>query len=151
MALAGSVSAAGAKDIRGVLALLRTVGLPTEGVNEHFDHLLVWRPPGRRSLKGCVGLEVYEESAVLRSVAVDPEYQKQGIGTELVQAVEEHARTQRVRVLYLLTTTAEAFFAQRGYTRTDRDSVPQSVAQSIEFRSICPKSAVCMSRVLEPW
>jgi len=148
MALGGSVSAARAKDIRAVLALLRDVGLPTEGVKEHFDCFLVWRPSGKRGLKGCVGLEVYEESAVLRSVAVDPEYQKQGVGTELVQAVEEHARNHRVKTLHLLTTTAEAFFAQRGYVRTDRDSVPQSVAQSIEFRSICPKSSVCMSRVL---
>ncbi len=149
MVLAGSVSAAGAKEIRAVLALLRGVGLPTEGVAGHFDHFLVWRPPGKRRLKGCVGLEVYEDSAVLRSVAVGPEYQNQGVGTELVHAAEEDARKQRVRVMYLLTTTAEAFFARRGFTRTDRDSVPQSVAQSIEFRSICPKSAVCMSRVLD--
>jgi amino-acid N-acetyltransferase len=48
----------------------------------------------------------------------------------------------------LLTQTAEVFFANRGYRRIGRADAPQAVQASAEFRSLCPASAVAMSRVL---
>jgi amino-acid N-acetyltransferase len=47
-----------------------------------------------------------------------------------------------------LTETAQAFFQRLGYTAIDRARVSDHVKQSAEFRSLCPDSAVCMSKAL---
>ncbi|MGH7620943.1 MAG: arsenic resistance N-acetyltransferase ArsN2, partial [Gemmatimonadaceae bacterium] len=48
--------------------------------------------------------------------------------------------------LYLLTTTAERFFAELGFRTIDRADVPASVRGSVEFTSACPDTAVAMNR-----
>jgi amino-acid N-acetyltransferase len=48
----------------------------------------------------------------------------------------------------LLTETAEKFFRAIGYEVIDRRHVPEEIKQSAEFRSLCPASAVCMSKLL---
>ena len=53
-----------------------------------------------------------------------------------------------VEQLVLLTETAEKFFRAIGYEVIDRRHVPQGIKQSAEFRSLCPASAVCMSKLL---
>ena len=49
---------------------------------------------------------------------------------------------------YLLTTTAEAFFARLAFTTIARDAVPAGVRGSAEFTSLCPASATAMHRTL---
>ena len=46
--------------------------------------------------------------------------------------------------MYLLTTTAERYFARFGFVQIARDDVPGAVQQSVEFREACPASAVVM-------
>ena len=55
-------------------------------------------------------LEIYSTSALLRSIAVHPNYQHLSYGTRLVQFLENKARKIGINQLYLLTTTAEIFF-----------------------------------------
>jgi mannose-6-phosphate isomerase-like protein (cupin superfamily) len=59
---------------------------------------------------------------------------------------ESHARNLGVRRLYLLTTTAEAYFAKRGFERCAREAAPAAIRQTREFRSLCPDTAACMVR-----
>jgi amino-acid N-acetyltransferase len=47
-----------------------------------------------------------------------------------------------------LTETAENFFRGLGYEAIDRRYVPEEIQQSAEFRSLCPASAVCMTKSL---
>jgi amino-acid N-acetyltransferase len=53
-----------------------------------------------------------------------------------------------VRVIYLLTTTAEEFFARRGYRRTERSSAPVAIRNTREFAGICPVSSAFMNKLL---
>jgi amino-acid N-acetyltransferase len=53
-----------------------------------------------------------------------------------------------VEQLVLLTEAAEQFFHAIGYEAIDRSSVPEAIKQSAEFRSLCPASAVCMTKYL---
>lgn len=48
----------------------------------------------------------------------------------------------------LLTQTADAFFARMDYAVVARDTVPDAVRNSAEFRSLCPASAICMLKPL---
>jgi len=53
-----------------------------------------------------------------------------------------------VQELYLLTMTAEPFFAKRGYGRVDRAKAPAALQGTTEFVSLCPVSSVCMMKRL---
>jgi amino-acid N-acetyltransferase len=53
-----------------------------------------------------------------------------------------------INCLYLLTTTAKAFFDKQGYCSIKREETPQAVKQTAEFSSLCPSSAVVMKKRL---
>ena len=48
--------------------------------------------------------------------------------------------------VFLVTTTAAYWFTRFGFRRIDRDSVPGSILQSVEFQGACPTTAVIMLR-----
>lgn len=132
-----------------ISALLQGAGLPPYDLTvQHLRRFTVLEDRG--VIVGAVGLEGDGRSALLRSLAVAPAYRGQGWGQRLVSHAERAARQDSVADLYLLTTTAEPFFAALGYTRIDRDEAPSSLKNLPEFASICPSSAACMKRVLDP-
>jgi GNAT superfamily N-acetyltransferase len=109
--------------------------------------------PGRRFFRweddaAFGGLEGDGHDVLLRSVVVAE--RGTGIGTRLVQALAEQARRDGALRLWLLTTSAEAFFARRGFHRIDRAEAPAAIQATAEFRGLCPASAVLMMRALHP-
>jgi len=134
-------------DVDGVRRLLTASGLPLDGLDDHLATLLVARDAGR--IVGSAALEVYRDGALLRSVAVAPELQGRGVGHDLTNAAIRLASEIRMPDLYLLTTTAEQFFPKFGFERIDRRAVPESVQQSVEFRSACPSTAIVMRKPLQ--
>jgi N-acetylglutamate synthase-like GNAT family acetyltransferase len=131
-----------------VSALLSASGLPHGDVAPHLPaFLLAWQ---ERTLVGTVGLELCGRDALLRSLCVRPELRGRGIASELCRRSTAFARDAGVERLYLLTTTAERFFAARGFTPVQRDGAPDAIRATVEFRSACPASAVCMARELPP-
>lgn len=108
----------------------------------HLDNfLLQW---DGSKLIGAVGLEIKGHCALLRSLAVEEPYRNKGLASQLLGKIERHAKTWNVDTLYLLTMTAEAFFAKRGYEKIERNTVPTSVQETEEFKGLCPDTAVCM-------
>ena len=132
------------EDLASVLALLGRHGLPLDGASGLGDTLVVARLNGQ--IVGAAGLELYADGALLRSVVVDASAQGQGLGQRLTEAALTLAGEHGVTVVFLLTTTAERFFPRFGFERINRDDVPESVRQSVEFQSACPASAVVMRR-----
>jgi N-acetylglutamate synthase-like GNAT family acetyltransferase len=130
------------RDAGRVAALLRTSGLPVDGLEAALDHALVASRDGR--LVGCVALELYGESALLRSLAIVPELRGQGLGGDLTRGALDLARTLGAQDVYLLTETASGFFPRFGFTSEERPNAPDTVQNSVEFRSACPKSALLM-------
>lgn len=139
--------AARSADLPAIRALLAQCRLPEADVTAaHLKHFLVVREGG--AVVGVAGLEIYERDGLLRSVAVDPDRQKRGIGEALAGAIEGLAIAAGLKSLYLLTTTAADYFARRGYTRIERTAVPVGVQASSEFSALCPTSATCMVKYL---
>ena len=102
-------------------------------------------------LSAVAGMETFPDDAgegLLRSVAVRASLRGRGIGANLVAAIEERARMFGIRRLWLLTNTAPDFFRRLGYADTARADAPAAVQQSSEFKSLCPASAVCLSKRL---
>jgi amino-acid N-acetyltransferase len=137
-------------DRDAVLALLAAEGLPTAGLLEHFDAAIVARCAGE--VVGSAALELYEDGALLRSVAVAARMRGTGLGARLTTTALARARAHGMPAVYLLTTTADGFFPRFGFARIARADVPPSVQASVEFRSACPASAVVMRKLLlEEW
>ena len=86
--------------------------------------------------------------ALLRSLAVGENARGKGVGSTLVAHAEHYAASKRVRSLYLLTMTAEAFFKRLGYERIDRSRAPPFIKQTSEFASLCPASSALMVKFL---
>jgi amino-acid N-acetyltransferase len=130
-----------------VIALLEDARLPVSDLRS-IAQLRTWVLERKSSLVGVIALECYGSEGLLRSLAVAPEYRNRGFGGLLVDRLEEDARLDGIQQVVLLTETAETFFASRGYRVVDRRCVSEAVKQSAEFRSLCPASARCMSKVL---
>lgn len=131
-------------DEAAIRALLREAGLPDEDFAAHLAHFLVVR--SGEALLGAVGYERHGADGLLRSLVVAPAARGGGLGGRLVAELTKRARAAGLSRFYLLTTTAEAFFRSRGYTRVERAAVPAAVAATPEFQSLCPASAVCLVR-----
>jgi amino-acid N-acetyltransferase len=135
------------RDIAALKTLLAAAGLPSQDVGDgHQEFIVACRG---NDLVGSVGLEKYEDAALLRSFAVSAELRGLGLGSQLYDRIIAHANARGVKVAYVLTTTAERFCAARGFERVDRTSVPEALRDTPEFRSLCPASAVCMRRRLD--
>jgi amino-acid N-acetyltransferase len=130
-----------------VVALLEAQGLPASDLTEaHLEHFFFTGTDGAPS--ALVGLEIYGDAALLRSLVVSATARTRGLGSALVLHAEEYAAAHRVRTLYLLTTTAEAYFEHRGYRRIDRSEAPLCIQSTREFSSLCPSSSAFMIKQL---
>lgn len=130
--------------IERVETLLETNGLPYEDVHGKAENFFLAYEDSM--CVGIGGVEVYESSGLLRSVVVPESNRGQGHGAALCEALENYARNNEVSTLYLLTTTATAFFSQMGYEEIPRDVVPPQILQTTEFSEYCPDSATCMRK-----
>jgi amino-acid N-acetyltransferase len=146
MIASARIRAATDDDLPAVEHLLRASELPLDGVREAFDTFVVAESGG--DLVGVAGIEVCRDDALLRSVAVAPDWRSRGVGRALVSRVIADAEARGLRALYLLTTTAEHYFPSFGFSKVERAALPESVRATKEFTSACPDSAVAMCREL---
>ena len=129
------------------IRILREANLPTEDLsNSHLEHFSYAGPATEPT--GLVGLEIFDGVALLRSLVVVSNRRGLGDGQRLLAHAETHARASGAREIFLLTTTAESFFAKQGYARRARDSAPDAIKTTREFSGICPASSAFMSKRL---
>ena len=133
-------------DMPAIERLLTKSGLPLAGVAETLDTFTV--AESGSELVGVAGLEICCDNALLRSVAVTPEWRSRGLGRTLVTHVIADATGRGLRALYLLTTSAERYFPSFGFRQITRDEVPADVRETEEFQSACPATATVMARTL---
>jgi N-acetylglutamate synthase-like GNAT family acetyltransferase len=133
-------------DANGIRALLERSGLPTSDLASARPEFVVAYEG--ENLKGAGALERFGETALLRSVVVADDRRGAGVGQSIVRELERRAHAAGVKQLVLLTQTAAPFFQRQGYRAVERSGVPQSVQMSEEFRSLCPASAICMTKAL---
>lgn len=122
--------------------LLKTVNLPFVDVD--LDHQYFIGAFNHQQLIGTAALEVYDQNALLRSVAVLPKYQNEGMGEQLVIEMENWAQSHLITHIFLITETAQSFFKKKGYLFIERDKLPEAIKKTTQFRLICPASATCM-------
>jgi amino-acid N-acetyltransferase len=142
-------SFASAEDEKQIKQILAASDLHHQDISpSQLPHFIIVKDDNDAVLAGVVGLEKKGDVALLRSLSVAQAYRRQGLATQLCNKIEEYARSQQVDSLYLLTLTAEDFFAGRGYQKTDRESAPDALQETTEFKGLCPQTAVCMKKNL---
>ncbi len=129
-------------DFSAIKALLTELQLPAANVGTGNELFIVARDG--EVLVGCVGIEVFGKAALLRSLAVVPARQGEGIGSALFKRAMAEALAGGAKAMYLLTTAAEKLFARFGFKPVARDEVPAEVSTSAEFSSPYPASTACM-------
>ena len=136
-------------DEKEIVNLLSQAKLPVQDLTlEKLQHFLVAKAKDG-SVMGAIGVELYHDVGLLRSLVVHPAYQGKGLGKRLTREVESFAQQKSIKTLFLLTTTAAEFFPKIGYQVIQRDRAPLSIAKTQEFKNICPVSAVCLFKNLE--
>lgn len=131
-------------------SVLQESGLPTSDLADARPQFWTAHESGdaAAAVAGVVGLETFGRAGLLRSLAVRADHRGDGLGGQLVEHLEAYARREGIEELVLLTNTAEAFFAARGYVQTPRGDLPVAVLVSSEFKSVCPASATAMHKRL---
>jgi amino-acid N-acetyltransferase len=133
-------------DCGEVCALLSTNKLPVDDIDKTLPHFFVAEIDKR--IAGVIGLEVYEQFGLLRSMATKQEYRNYGIATGLVNTLMQYAATTGLKEIYLLTETAKEYFEKKAFAVVERTQVPSAVQQSAEFSHVCPSHAVVMKKNL---
>ena len=120
------------EDVRGIIRLIEP--LEAEGTLVKRSRELLEMEIARFSvlehdgvIVGCAALYPFadEKTAELACLAVAPEYRDAGGGEQLLKYVEDRAKKQRVKRLFVLTTRAAHWFIEHGFVEADVNSLPK--------------------------
>ena len=136
------IEPARSEDLPAVELLLERLRLPLDGLSAQFPEAFVVVRDGS-IVVAVAGLELYGDTAILRSVAVDTTLQRRGLGKRLVADRMAAAERSEVSRVYLLANTAYEFFLALGFKPIRRTEAPPALATTSEFGAIGPASAVC--------
>jgi len=138
-----NISAVSEKDSE-VLALINKTALPIHDISDNVELFAIKE---NEQVVGTIGMERNERFALLRSLS--EKQRGKGYGDTLVRFLEDKAKQKRIETIYLLTTTAEAFFSKKGYVTIQRSDVPEFIRLTSEFSSTCPSTAIVMKKDLQ--
>jgi len=89
---------------------------------------------------GCGALHLYgTHLAEIRSITVDPHFQKRGGGELLVQSLMSEARKHQVACICLFTRSPQ-FFAKLGFGIAQREDLPDKINKDC---CVCPRYRCC--------
>lgn len=88
---------------------------------------IVSEDDGSGEIVGCGALQiVWEDLAEIRSLAVQTEYQGQGVGTALIEALLEESGQMGVNKVFVLTYRPE-LFQRLGFALMDKSLLPHKI------------------------
>lgn len=135
-------------DLAAVRLLLAAAGLPAEDVGGFLATAVVGVHGGE--VVACGVLEPLGRAALLRSIAVAPRWRGRGWGGRIAAELLALAAALGMPEAWLLTTTAERWFADRGFVRVPREAAPPALRRTTQFASVCPASAALMVKRPDP-
>jgi len=96
---------------------------------------------------GCAALYPFPRARAgeLACLAVRPEYQREGYGEKLMQAIEQKAIAAGMNKLFVLTTRAEHWFVERGFAETDLTALPEEKRSLYNWQR---RSVILMKKLL---
>lgn len=134
------------KDLPAILTLLKEAGLPTTDIKPGVQEFFIGEKDNR--IVGVIGIECYNDIALLRSMAVSSDNRNGGIASHLVEQLLNYAGRKGMRKIYLVTNTAESYFIKKGFRKIERKEVDKNLEASAELNGLCPASSAIMIKSL---
>jgi amino-acid N-acetyltransferase len=139
-----TIENANAQQKQVIISLLSGNNLPVEDLPSSLDNFLV--AIAADNIIGAIGLERHENFGLLRSLVVREGFRNNKVASHLIQQLESKATRSGIRHIYLFTETAPLYFEGKGYKKISRGEVPGAIQASSEFASVCPASAIVMTK-----
>jgi 4-nitrophenyl phosphatase len=136
------VRPASGPDLPHIATMLHHGGLPAGAARERLGRTVVAETD--RKPIATASWEQFDGTGLLRSVAVQPEVRRAGAGTVVVAATLKRMFEDGVQDVYLVTESAERFFAACGFKTLDRDELPDTIKKHPQLVRECPASAPAM-------
>jgi len=122
------------KDIKLVHKLIseqaKAGNLISRAISELYSQVrdfVVRTENGSKTIIGCGALHiVWEDLAEIRSLAVETEHQRKGIGSDLVQALLEESRGMGINRVFVLTDRTK-LFERLGFSQIDKNMLPHKI------------------------
>jgi len=130
-----------------IIRLLKINDLDSTDLNN--DNVQLFTGVADGALAGIIGLELYKNIGLLRSLAVKNAFRDQSLGEKLIEYVFKRCRADGIGELYLLTTTAAKYFTKHGFQEIDRVDVPDEIKRTSQFSEFCPSTATVLMLNLE--
>jgi amino-acid N-acetyltransferase len=130
------------RDFAAIARLLEINDLPFSDIQENDIDFIIAK--NGQQIIGCIGLEKNGSEGLLRSFAVDYNFQNNGFGRELYNRLLAYGVQHGIKTLHLLTTTAKDYFMKVGFRLDSRSNAPKIIQKSKEFSSLCPSSSTYM-------
>jgi len=140
-----------AENIFQIRELLKSAELVPEGLEKDNLTFFCAREDSGKII-GVVGVEIYGDACLLRSLAVEKSKRNQGIARSLIQQAFAFACSVKSYNAYLLTETIGDTMHRYGFKDLAREEAPKALLQSPFFNGMCPCSCQLMYkniRVLE--
>jgi amino-acid N-acetyltransferase len=134
-------------DLLTVRTLLEKEGLPINDIDEHLNNIIIAEEDGGE-IVGIGALEMYGEVGLFRSLVVKKRKRNKNTGARILKHIEEYAKNNGIKELYLLTENATRYFKKQKFEEVSRDHVPNEIKCTKQFSSLCPASAVVMRKDL---
>lgn len=116
-------------DVAGILELIRPleeqgilVRRSREVLETEISQFHVMDKDG--TIIACAALYPYGDTAELSCVATHPDYRNGGRAAVLLQQMENQARKQRIKQLFLLTTQTAHWFIEQGFVQGRLEDLP---------------------------
>ena len=135
-------------DLAQLEVLLQANHLPTEDCVEQAQHYCASYEGDELVAAGAI--EPVAQYGLLRSVVVREDHRGRRLARRIAIHLLDQAREEGRVAIYLLTETAESYFAGLGFAVVVRADVPKPITLTSQFSSLCPESASCMYLTLQP-
>lgn len=128
-----------------LVAALAEAGLPTDDLEDAGRSFFTYETLSGRTV-GFAGFEIHGDAALLRSLVVPPEARRQGFGGAILARLCRRAFDADARRAFTLTTSVAEWLEKKGFVRIDRGEAPAAILATRQARSLCPASAVLLTR-----
>ena len=118
-------------------------------LDQFWSSYLIIPSPDGGPLVACAAVELIEDTALLRMLAIAPERRGEGLAYLLVETATERVRSQGIKHLYLVTDGAQAQFCEKlGFRPIDRKDLDPTITNTAEYRLARSKTATWMWKPL---
>lgn len=137
------------EDISIVKRLLAGANLQSDHLAADNQHYFVVENPKDQVIIGTIGMETYEKDGLLRSFVMERHIWDVNMGLECIGVLLTYAKQLGLAHIYLVTLTAQEFFAQLGFVTIPFAELPQPLHSVESVKKIGSEGVVMMYRLYQ--